>query len=323
MSGEAGEAGTVPSAGVTGASAPVRPAAQVAVTGAFSYSGAAIADELLSRGHRVRTLTGHPGRAPHDGPVGVAPLDFTDPAGLRRSLTGVEVLYNTYWVRFPHPGTPFDAAVDNSRLLFEVAADAGVRRIVHVSITNPDPDSPYPYFRGKALVEQHLKATGVPHGVVRPAYFYGRRCVLMNNIAWLLRHLPLVAVGDGGDYRVRGMHVDDLARLCADLGERDDDVVVDGVGPDRPTFRELVEQIRDAVAPGRPVLSLPGRVFEPLTSVLGTVLRDRLLTRDEYRAMAAGLADSEASATGSTGFGDWLADQADSLGRHYLNDTRS
>jgi len=295
----------------------------VGVTGAFSYSGAAVADELVRRGRRVRTLTGHPGRAPHGTPVEVAPLDFTDPAGLRRSLTGVEVLYNTYWVRFPHPGTPFDAAVDNSRLLFEAAADAGVRRIVHVSITNPDPDSPYPYFRGKALVEQHLRDTGVPHAVVRPAFFYGRRCVLMNNIAWLLRHLPLVAVGDGGSYRVRGMHVDDLARLCADLGERDDDVVVDGVGPDRPTFRELVEQIRDAVAPRRPILDLPGRLFEPLTGVLGTVLRDRLLTRDEYRAMATGLADSEAPATGSMGFGDWLAGEADTLGRHYLNDTRS
>ncbi len=306
--------------------------ALVAVTGAFSYSGEAIADELLRRGHRVRTLTGHPGRAPGDTPIEVAPLDFTDPDGLRRSLTGVQVLYNTYWVRFPHPGTPFEAAVDNSRLLFEAAADAGVPRIVHVSITNPDPDSPYPYFRGKAVVEQHLRTTGVPHAVVRPAFFFGRRCVLMNNIAWLLRRLPLVAVGDGGGYRVRGLHVDDLARLCADLGDPDgvESVggmvggrVVDGVGPDRPTFRELVEQIRDAVAPGRPVVTVPGRVFEPLTGALGTVLRDRLLTRDEYRAMAAGLADSSAPATGATRFGEWLTSQADTLGRRYLNDTRS
>jgi nucleoside-diphosphate-sugar epimerase len=320
MSGEAGRERADGSSGVPGGASA---ALSVAVTGAFSYSGAAIADELLRRGNRVRTLTGHPGRAPGEGGIEVAPLDFTDPAGLRRSLTGVEVLYNTYWVRYPHPGTPFDAAVDHSRLLFEAAADAGVRRIVHLSITNPDPDSPYPYFRGKALVEQHLGVTGVPHAVVRPAFFYGRRCVLMNNIAWLLRHLPMVAVGDGGGYRVRGMHVEDLARLCADLGERDDDVVVDGVGPDRPTFRELVEQIRDAVAPGRPVVDLPGRLFEPLTGVLGAVLRDRLITRDEYRAMAAGLADSGAPATGSIRFGDWLSGEAATLGRRYLNDTRS
>jgi uncharacterized protein YbjT (DUF2867 family) len=295
----------------------------VAVTGAFSYSGAAIADELLRRGHRVRTLTGHPGRVSSSGsPLEVRPLDFTDGAALRHSLAGVDTLYNTYWVRFPHGGSTFETAVENSRVLFTASAEAGVRRIVHLSITHPDIESPYPYFRGKALVERELLSTGISHAILRPAFFFGRDGVLINNIAWMARHLPVLAVGDGGRYRLRGIHVDDLATLCADLGSQDSNFCIDAVGPDRMSFRSLVEQVRDAVGSRAPIVSVPGWALTWLTSVMGFALRDRILTSDEYHAMADGLADSDAPASGQTGLTDWLTSNAEHLGRRYANDTR-
>ncbi len=184
------------------------------VTGAFSYSGAAIASELQAAGRRVRTLTGHPGRAPADTSIEVRPLDFADPAALAESLRGARTLYNTYWVRFAHGQVDHPAAVTHSRVLFQAAAEAGVQRIVHVSITNPSADSPYPYFRGKAAVEQALRDLGVSHAVLRPAILFGGHGVLINNIAWLLRRLPVFAVGGTGEYRIRPIHVDDLARLA-------------------------------------------------------------------------------------------------------------
>ena len=175
-----------------------------AVTGAFSYSGAAIARDLIQRGHQVRTLTGHPGRAPAGTPIEVRPLDFGDERDLAASLAGVQTLYNTYWVRFAHGAVSHEAAVANSRVLFAAAVTAGVQRIVHVSITNPSEDSPDPYFRGKAAVEQALAASGVPsYAIVRPAVLFGGDGVLLNNIAWLLRHLPVFAIGGRGDYRLR------------------------------------------------------------------------------------------------------------------------
>jgi NADH dehydrogenase len=294
-----------------------------AVTGAFTYTGASITDELIRRGRRVRTLTGHPDRAPASGtPLEIRPLDFADKVALRHSLEGVDTLYNTYWVRFAHGSTTFDTAVDNSRRLFTAAAGAGVRRIVHVSITHPDSGSPYPYFRGKAVVEDHLTGTGISHAIARPAFLFGRDGVLINNVAWMLRHLPVVAVGDGGGYWVRGIHVDDLATLCVDLGEQGGDVTVDAVGPERMTFRTLVGHVRDAVARKTPIVSVPGWALPPLTTAIGVLLRDRLLTSDEYNAMADGLADSQAPTNGQTRFTDWLAANAESLGRRYTNDTR-
>jgi nucleoside-diphosphate-sugar epimerase len=290
------------------------------VTGAFSYSGRAIADVLVARGRRVRTLTGHPGHAAERSPIEVRPLDFDDPSGLRRSLDGAATLYNTYWVRFAHDRTDHERAEANSRRLFEAAREAGVRRVVHISITNPSLESPYPYFRGKARVEQALVDSGLSHAILRPAILFGGEGVLVNNIAWLLRHLPVFAVGGRGDYRIRGIHVDDLARLCLEVGATDQDRIVDAVGPESPTFIELVRWIRSAVGSRARIVRVPGAVVPPLARLLGMALHDVLLTDDEYGAMASGLADTRGPATGSTLLSEWLTDNAASLGRHYANE---
>jgi NADH dehydrogenase len=297
-----------------------RPDTLDVVTGAFSYSGAAIARELQAAGRRVRTLTGHPDRARAGAEIEVRPLNFDDPGELTRSMRGAHTLYNTYWVRFAHGHIDHDAAVANSRVLLEAAASAGVQRIVHVSITHPSLDSPYPYFRGKAQVEQILGQVGVSQAIVRPAILFGGDGVLINNVAWLLRHLPVFAVGGHGSYRVRGIHVQDLARLCVELGGRTDTVVMDAVGPQSVTFRELVDAVRAAVGSHTVVVPLPGPVLTGLSRALSLVLRDTLLTRDEYQAMAGGLADSDAPSTGTIVFTDWVAEHGPNLGRHYANE---
>lgn len=290
------------------------------VTGAFSYSGAAISRELLSRGRRVRTLTGHPDRAPEGTEIAVRPLNFGDQAELTSSLRGAHTLYNTYWVRFAHGQVTHEVAVRNNRILFSAAAEAGVRRIVHVSITHPSLSSADSYFRGKAEVEQALAVSGVPHAIARPAILFGGNGVLVNNIAWLLRRLPVFAIGGRGDYRVRPVHVGDLAGLCADLGERADTVTVDAVGPQSLPFREMVTTVKDAVGSRTVILPVPGAVIPPLAAVLNLALRDTLLTAGEYRAMAAGLADSDAPATGSTVFTDWVRKHGSELGHRYANE---
>jgi uncharacterized protein YbjT (DUF2867 family) len=290
------------------------------VTGAFGYSGAAIARDLLTAGHQVRTLTGHPGRAPAGTPIDVRPMDFTDPGTLEGDLAGAHTLYCTYWIRFPHGRTTHEGAAANLRTLFGAAARAGVQRIVHISITHADPASPYPYFRGKGEAERFLADSGVPHAIVRPAILFGGDGVLLNNIAWLLRHLPVFAIGGRGDYRVRPVHVDDLARLCVRLGGSADDVTVDAVGPESLTFRDMVLAIKAATGSRAVIVPAPGWLIPPVSSVLGLLLRDVLLTGEEYRSMAEGLADSSAPATGDVVLTDWIAKNGGKLGRMYANE---
>jgi NADH dehydrogenase len=292
------------------------------VTGAFSYSGARIAELLLNSGRCVRTLTHHPEREHRlGGQVDVRPYRFDDPAELARNLEGATTLYNTFWVRFDHGATSFANAIESSRMLFYAARQAGVERIVHVSITNPSVQSPLPYFRGKALVEYALAQSGVPYTIVRPTLvFGGERDVLVNNIAWILRRMPAFALPGDGAYPVQPVHVDDLARICVHAGAATGDHVIDAAGPETMSFRELVTAVRGAVETRAPILRLPAPVMLAAARVLGLMVRDVVLTGDEIRGLMSGLLVSRDPPRGQIAFGDWLEQNSATVGRSYANE---
>src|SRR5260370_42596242 len=200
------------------------------VTGAFGYSGKYIAQGLLRRGHAVAALTNSPHR-PSDiaGTIRVIPLSFSDPDALALSLRGARVLYNTYWVRFDHRDFTYEQAVRNTCVLFEAARQAGDDSIVHVSITNPSATSKLPYFAGKAQLEQALQETGLPHSILLPAVLLGGEDILINNIAWTLRHFPVFGVFGRGDYGIRPIHVVDFAELAIHEGQEQGRRIVDAV----------------------------------------------------------------------------------------------
>ena len=291
------------------------------VTGAFSYSGSRIAELLLQSGRAVRTLTHHPEREhPLQARVEALPYRFDDPTALARSLEGVSSLYNTYWVRWERGGTTFANAVANSKALFEAARRAGVRRIVHVSITNPSIDSPLRYYRAKALAEQALAECNVPYTIVRPTWFFGGHDVITNNIAWVVRHMPVVVVPGDGQYPVQPIHVDDFAQICLRAADGLTDAITDAVGPDRMTYEQLVRAVRDALRKKTPVVHAPPAAFAIMSRALGVVLRDVVLTGDEIRGLTAGLLVSHQPALGRVSFLEWLQENASTLGRAYANE---
>jgi uncharacterized protein YbjT (DUF2867 family) len=292
------------------------------VTGAFSYSGSAIAGLLLDSGRDVRTLTFHPDRAhPLHGRVETAPYRFDDPVTLAQSLEGVTTLYNTYWVRFDHGRTTFADAIANSRTLFEAAARAGVSRIVHVSIANPTIDSPLSYYRGKALVERSLADVGIPYSIVRPTWIFGGECdILANNIAWILRRMPIFAIPGDGSYPVQPVHIDDLATICTQAANADNDVIVDAAGPQTMSFEELVRAVRRAVCARAPILHLPPRLMSIASHALGLIVHDIVLTADEIKGLAAGLLVSHEPPLGQIAFTEWLEENSASIGRTYANE---
>jgi uncharacterized protein YbjT (DUF2867 family) len=292
------------------------------VTGAFSYSGTHIAQKLLDSGRRVRTLTFHPDRHhPLQEHVETLAYRFDDPAALARSLEGVSTLYNTYWVRFDRGQTSFANAIENSRMLFFAAKRAGVERIVHVSITNPSIDSALPYFRGKALVEYELAQSGVGYAIVRPTcLFGGDRDVLVNNIAWILRHLPAFAMPGRGTYGVQPVHVEDLARICVELAQADDDLIADAAGPERMSFAALVALVRGAVGARTPVIPVPPALMSAAARALGMLVGDVVLTSDEIKGLMAGLLVSHEAPRGRIAFSQWLKEHHVSLGSSYANE---
>jgi uncharacterized protein YbjT (DUF2867 family) len=289
------------------------------VTGAFSYTGRHIAEQLLADGREVTTLT-RTVPEPLPLPVATAPFSFDDPAALVEAFRGAETLYNTYWIRFPRPPSMFAAAVENSAILFRAAAEAGVRRIVHVSITNPSPDSPYAYFRGKAAAEAELARTGVPFSIVRPTLIYGPTDILINNIAWILRHFPVFFLPGSGEYLVQPVSVEDLAAICIESASASGNVVWDAVGPETFTFAGLVRVLREAVGSRARILRAPPAVALALTRLGGLLLRDVVLTREELAGLMDSLLVSAEPPRGHDRFSDWVAHNAETLGMGYVSE---
>lgn len=294
---------------------------KVAVTGAFSYSGKYIARRLLARGEEVITLTNHPNRPdPFGGRVRAFPLNFADAASLTSSLRGVETLVNTYWVRFDKGANTQPAAVENTRRLVQAAAAAGVKRIVHISITNPSADSPLPYFWGKAANEKTVMESGLSYAILRPTVLFGKEDILINNIAWLLRRFPFFALPGDGSYRLQPVYVDDLAALAADAVYETGNSVRDAVGPDIFTFREMVELIGAKVGARRPLLKVHPRLALAAAQFLSLFVRDVMLTPEEVDGLMAELLVSKEPPLCKTKLGDWLEENKKTVGARYASE---
>jgi NADH dehydrogenase len=301
----------------------MRDASLAVVTGAFGYSGRYMAERLLAGGVRVRTITGSPNRPHGFGErIEVAPLAFDDPAALTESLRGASVLINTYWVRFNHELFQHSTAVDNTLRLLECAQAAGVGRIVHVSITNPSADSPFEYFRGKARLEEAVRGTGIPYTILRPAALFGGDDILVNNIAWMLRRLPVFGVFGDGEYGLQPIHVEDFAHLAVRAASATGSEVIDAIGPETFTYKGLAQAISREIGVWRPMLPVPPRAGYAVATLLGRVLNDQVLTWEEIGGLMAGLLRTDSPPAGQRKLTEWARANRDTLGRTYASELR-
>lgn len=292
-----------------------------AVTGAFGYSGKYIAQRLLAEGREVITITNSVDRANmFGGRVPAHPFHFDQPERLTTSLRGVSVLYNTYWVRFNHQAFSHADAVRNTLTLFQAAKAAGVERVVHVSITNPSLDSPLEYFRGKATLEQALIDSELSYAILRPTVLFGKEDILINNIAWALRRLPIFGVFGSGEYRIQPIYVDDLALIAVAQGQTRENTIVEAIGPETFTYRELVRTIGEIIGQRRPIISVPPAFGYLVGRLIGLWVNDVFITREEIDGLMADLLHIAVPPAGTVRLTDWARRHADTLGRAYASE---
>ncbi len=291
------------------------------VTGAFGYTGKYITRKLLSIGKRVRTLTGHPNRPnPFGNQVSVASFHFDNPAELTRALQGATTLYNTYWVRFPYGQVTYDTAVENTKVLINAAKEAGIRRIVHISITNASEESPFPYFRGKGILEKAVIHSGLSYAIIRPTVIFGHEDILINNIAWFLTKFPVFAIPGDGNYQLQPVFVEDVAGIAVNAGQSNDNVIVDAVGPEIFRYEELIRLIADRVQSKAKIIHLRPGLALFLSKFIGYLVNDVVLTRDEVEGLMENLLISKNPPTGKTRLSDWLSQHADTIGTKYASE---
>lgn len=296
---------------------------KIAVTGAFSYSGKYITSRLLARGEDVVTLTNHPNRPdPFAGKVKAFPLNFQNEQELVSTLRGVDVLVNTYWIRFDKDNNTQPKAVENTKILVSAAAKAGVKRIAHISITNPSADSRLPYFWGKAANEKAVIESGMSYAILRPTVLFGKEDILINNIAWLLRRLPVFGLPGDGSYKLSPVYVDDLAELAVDAVYNKENFVWDAVGPDEFTFKEMVQLIGKKTNANRLLVPLPPRLALWAAQFMSIFVKDVMLTPEEVDGLMANLLISKEPPRSrcKTSLRNWLEENKSTVGKQYASE---
>jgi uncharacterized protein YbjT (DUF2867 family) len=228
----------------------------IVVMGATGATGNALLHSLRTHGTPVRALTRTPHRpipgttGAHQPPVEVQYADAADLRSLHTAFKGADQLF------LAMANSP--AQVELETRVIDIAAHTGIGHIVKLSAPAAEPDSPVAISRGHHAVEEHLRASGLTHTILRPYAF-------MQN---LLRLAPTVAqgviLGTTGDTPFN--HID-----CRDIGD------VAAVALTRP-----------GVAGGTYTLTGPEAVSYPelasrMTTLTGHQTRYVNLTPDELR----------------------------------------
>ena len=291
------------------------------ITGALGYTGKVVAEQLIERAIPLRTLTNSPNRPnPFGDAIDIKPLSFDNPDALAHSLDGAAVLYNTYWVRFNHKLFTFEQAVTNTKILFDAAKRAGVGRIVHVSILHADEADDLGYYKGKHELEEALVETGIPHSIIRPGVLFGRSDILVNNIAWVLRRMPIFGVFGDGSYRLRPLHVEDMASLLVEHANMSGDFTVDAVGPEEFSYIGLVRTLAEILQVRRPIMRIPSPIAFACSKLLNPFVKDVIITKEEVKGLMRGLLDSQNPSTGTIKLTQWAKEHRDTLGYRYASE---
>jgi NADH dehydrogenase len=214
----------------------------------------------------------------------------------------------------------FGDAVANTRVLLGAARDAGVRRVVHISVSNPSEDSDLEYYAGKARTERVVRESGLSWAIVRPTLIFGPGDILINNIAWLLRHLPVMGIPGRGEYRLQPVAGEDVADIATWAAEQADNLTVDAAGPETMFYSEMVESIAIAVGRHPRFLYISPRMAVLATRALGLAVNDVMLNEPELQGLMRELLVSNERPRGTRRLDNWLLSSADTLGRQYASE---
>jgi NADH dehydrogenase len=249
--------------------------------------------------------------------------DFDHPERMDEAFDGADVLVNSYYIRFPYGGDTFERAVDRSGTLFDRAKRAGVRRLVHISVSNADEASDLPYYRNKGRQERLVRDSGLEFAILRPALVFGPGDILLNNIGWFLRRSPIFGVFGDGSYRLQPVELGAFARLVVSAVESTDTGTTTAVaGPVDYTFVEVVRSVCAAVGSRAKIVGMPPWLALAGSWVTGFLVRDVVLTRDEAAGLMRNYLVSPDPHRVGMSLEDWLqrSDVRHDLGRAYSSE---
>ncbi|MBZ9733057.1 NmrA/HSCARG family protein [Mesorhizobium sp. CA18] len=146
----------------------------ILVTGATGNVGSQVVNQLVKRGADVRALVRDPSKANFPASVAVVQGDLIDVDSLRSAFSGVSTLFLLNAV-VPDEFT-------QALIALNLAREAGIERIVYLSVIHGELYANVPHFAGKLAVERMIEQMGVNATILRPAYFMNNEFMIKDVI---------------------------------------------------------------------------------------------------------------------------------------------
>lgn len=261
----------------------------ILVLGGAGFVGRHVVEELVARGESVVVPTRRFDKARYLQvlpTITVVPTDVGRVDALARLAKRMSAVVNLVGILNESAGGTFAKAhVDFARSVVAACGAAGVRRLVHMSALNADPQGPSRYLRSKGEAEQIVASSGLDWTIFRPSVIFGPEDRFLNLFASLLRFLPVMALA-GAQARFQPVFVGDVARCIADALRQPATIgrTYPLCGPKIYTLRELVRYVAEVTGNSRPIMGLGSTLGRIQASVLER-LPGTLLTRDNLASM--------------------------------------
>jgi uncharacterized protein YbjT (DUF2867 family) len=187
----------------------------ILVTGATGHQGGAIARELLHRGHfnvRAFVRDAHKAAAAELESTGAEMMegDFDDRASLDRALQGVQGVFSVQGLE-----GGLDAEIRHGKAIADAAKSAGVQHFVYSSVGSAERNTGIPHFDSKFQIEEHIRALGLSHTIMRPVFFFFNYDALRPKVEKGILPQPLKP-----DTKLQQLCEDDYGRMVAEVFER-------------------------------------------------------------------------------------------------------
>ncbi len=144
--------------------------------------------------------------------------------------------------------------------------------------------------------------------------------MLLNNIAWILRHLPVFGVFGEGQYRLQPIYVDDFAQLAVAQGHATENRIIDAIGPETFTYIGLVTIIGQIIGARRLLISVPPALGYWAGWAISKLMGDVTITRDEIAGLMSDLLFTQSPPAGTTRLTDWAREHSTTLGVRYASE---
>lgn len=290
-------------------------ASLVTIFGGSGFVGRYIAQRMARAGWRVRVAVRRPEEAgfvrPYGTPGQVEPVlaNIREPSSIRKALEGADAAVNCVGILNEVGRSTFGLIQQHGAAhVAEVAAEMGLKRLVHISAIGADPHSDSGYSASKGLGEQAVLKAFPEAVILRPSVIFGPEDQFFNRFAGMARLGPVLPVVGAGTL-FQPVYVDDVAAAAekALKGEAAPGIYELG-GPEAKRFDALMRDMLEIIHREKVVvLGLP----RPIAAVMGGVLDvaqrlsqelfvNTVLTRDQVRNLgrdnvvgedAKGLAD--------------------------------